>query len=1167
MESARQGNFYRTKYDITNAMIIVMANLSSLTVVDNIKNLYSHSKIGYDDVLQIYDLNFDNFLHNLRIRYENGIYYTYVGDVCVSVNPNRTDMNIYGTDYMDSYYGKRFDQMSPHIFAVANRAYQQTFDKNDDTCILITGESGSGKTEASKLILLFITHIRSMLSLANDLECLQTKQTIVKIETILLKSNYILEAFGNAQTSRNFNSSRFGKYTEIFFDCNSKQIAGLNDQFHAVIHNYLLEKTRVVAQQNGERNFHFFYQLLASIRYFDSNSEDFFEELGLNWETKYHYLNESTSIPTEQDLDQFQIVNESMNLIGFSDEQRMIILKLVAAILHLGNVDIEQSEDEDGCAVVWGMENLHLKYFCHLLSLDLVSTLETLTHRCISIHGEVVNKPYRQSEAINGRDSLAKSLYERLFSFILNHINRFLMAKNMNSETTIQRHNSIGILDIYGFEVFPTKPNMFEQFLINYFNEKLHQLFVDIILCREQALYTKEDIDWKMISYENNLPICLLMDEPYRGMFAVLDESCTMGRSNYTDQSILSEFNSRFASNDYYQYRPAHCSHAWKDETDFTIRHYAGNVDYKIEGFKEKNMDQLFVDYKQLMFSSNDPFIQEMWFDGQKLDNVNRFPMTSSKEYRNSIKELFTKLETKNQLFVQCIRPNDDVINSETDREVDRFNDQKVRCQIQYLGLVDSAHVQQAGFVRRFPYEVFFQRYRMLYDKPLNNGYILTQMDNNDHRQIFEPICRQIISNHACDNTLVAYGKTMIFIRFYSTIDQLEQARLNYLTKICTFIQAVKRGNVLRQKFMRKKLAYQILKQYVEIMRNQFIEMIFLKLKDYETEQSLICENTPIDLLEYYQLEKFDFPIRSYLFYKNDHFLNNLPTLFNHLNNWLIILKFPINYWNGKLLRLESCKIFWNHKADWGETRHPWIGNYLINSSSCKKFLQFRKLFRYNSQLFYRVLFGAYILKTNQHNLESIQALVMNNTDLFKINIDTMKIKHWCKIDNVNSISVTPDSDQLIVIHTNSFESNDIMFSLYSQTNNNSKVGEFVTILCNQFKKLTGNSLTVNFCKQIQFKLSNQMKLIESKTGGQATYNHLFPDYYSRIRNFLTLKRLRNYYLLFLLNANSTYQRESDNDKDKLRELDISSKNLLLDKRIEFEKISKDNYVLVYNVD
>lgn len=252
---------------------------------------------------------------------------------------------------------------------------------------------------------------------------------------------------------------------------------------------------------------------------------------------------------------------------------------------------------------------------------------------------------------------------------------------------------------------------------------------------------------------------------------------------------------------------------------------------------------------------------------------------------------------------------------------------------------------------------------------------------------------------------------------------------------------------------MRKKLAYQILKQYVEIMRNQFIEMIFLKFKDYETEQSLICENTPIDLLEYYQLEKFDFPIRSYLFYKNDHFLNNLPTLFNHLNNWLIILKFPINYWNGKLLRLESCKIFWNHKADWGETRHPWIGNYLINSSSCKKFLQFRKLFRYNSQLFYRVLFGAYILKTNHHNLESIQALVMNNTDLFKINIDTMKIKHWCKIDNVNSISVTPDSDQLIVIHTNSFESNDIMFSLYSQTNNNSKVGEFVTILCNQFKK------------------------------------------------------------------------------------------------------------------
>lgn len=379
----------------------------------------------------------------------------------------------------------------------------------------------------------------------------------------------------------------------------------------------------MIEQQTCERNFHSFYQLLASLDSMPTGHfRDILDSLHLvNDVRSYEYLRLSKqSVITEQDQINFHQLLNAFQKVGFSTFDIATIYRILATILHLGNIRFQLNKETDDCSKDVDFDFSRylekdsiqsLNAVCQLLSIDCKSALRTLCCRKICIRQDVVFKMYDHDEAIYGRDALAKSLYERLFKFILKRINNSLQKGKPevteSSEVTVR---TIGILDIYGFEVFNCRANGFEQFLINYCNEKLHQLFVDTILKKEQDLYSMEDIDWKMVEFNNNIAICNLLDQPHKGIFALLDEACTSGQQ-YTDRSLLSAFNLKFANNSHFQTRvlyPAlkHLS----PETDFIIRHYAGDVHYSIEGFLDKNTDQLYNDYRQLIYASSDSLIR-----------------------------------------------------------------------------------------------------------------------------------------------------------------------------------------------------------------------------------------------------------------------------------------------------------------------------------------------------------------------------------------------------------------------------------------------------------------------------------------------------------------------------------------------------------------------------
>ncbi|OTF75662.1 hypothetical protein BLA29_003719 [Euroglyphus maynei] len=497
----------------------------------------------------------------------------------------------------------------PHIFAVANLAYRIIFEQNTGCSIIVTGESGSGKTEASKLLLLFLSHVFRM----NNQQ--QPSLEIENVVDIAIKSNCILESFGNAMTICNDNSSRFGKFSEISFVRDDVQPDDHHQNYHysfGTIHDYLLEKCRVIGQQEGERNFHCFYQMLSVL-----NSQKYghlffeFDVLDIDVNS-YDYLNGSSKsqIHTQDELN-FEQVFDSMLAIGFDYEEIRSIYKVLAAILVLGNIRftlLQQCSDEefgDYKNALNFLDREFLEKFCQFLSLDFHNTLLTLCSRLIRTPNESVRKSYDHRQAIQSRDAMAKALYNNLFGYILKRIN---VRLKLEKERTVAdddrplRIDTIGILDIYGFEVFEKNKNGkngFEQFMINYSNEKLHQLFIDSIMKKEQSLYEQEDICWKKIDFEDHQVICQI----YRGIFAILDEICaTVGTHQHDDSRFLKFLGHHFKDDRHFRIQ--------KDDFGFIINHFDGEVQYTIDGFVEKNLNQLYHDHYELIQTTTNPFVE-----------------------------------------------------------------------------------------------------------------------------------------------------------------------------------------------------------------------------------------------------------------------------------------------------------------------------------------------------------------------------------------------------------------------------------------------------------------------------------------------------------------------------------------------------------------------------
>ncbi|XP_040602628.1 unconventional myosin-Ig isoform X5 [Mesocricetus auratus] len=588
---------------------------------------------GKPDFVLLDQLTMEDFMKNLQLRFEKGRIYTYIGEVLVSVNPYQ-ELPLYGPEAIAKYQGRELYERPPHLYAVVNAAYKAMKRRSRDTCVVISGESGAGKTEASKHIMQYIAAVTNP----------SQRAEVERVKDVLLKSTCVLEAFGNARTNRNHNSSRFGKYMDINFDFKGDPVGG-----H--IHSYLLEKSRVLKQHVGERNFHAFYQLLRG------SDDQALQGLHLernpavyNFTRQGAGLNMGVHNALDSDEKNHQAVTEAMRVIGFSPEEVESIHRILAAILHLGNIEFVETEEDGpqkgGLAVA---EEALVGYVAELTATPRDLVLRTLLARTVASGGrELIEKGHTVAEASYARDACAKAVYQRLFEWVVDRINGIMEPRGRDPRRD-GKDTVIGVLDIYGFEVFPV--NSFEQFCINYCNEKLQQLFIQLILKQEQEEYEREGIAWQSVEYFNNATIVELVERPHRGILAVLDEACSTA-GPITDRIFLQTLDTHHRHHPHYSSRQL-CP---TDKTmefgrDFRIKHYAGDVTYSVEGFIDKNRDSLFQDFKRLLYNSTDPTLRAMWPDGQQdITEVTKRPLTAGTLFKNSMVALVENLASKRPL-------------------------------------------------------------------------------------------------------------------------------------------------------------------------------------------------------------------------------------------------------------------------------------------------------------------------------------------------------------------------------------------------------------------------------------------------------------------------------------------------------------------------------------
>nr|XP_013801948.1 PREDICTED: unconventional myosin-Ic isoform X3 [Apteryx mantelli mantelli] len=719
--------------------------------------LTARDRVGVQDFVLLENFTSEAaFIENLRKRFKENLIYTYIGSVLVSVNPYK-ELEIYSKQHMERYRGVSFYEVSPHLYAIADNSYRSLRMERKDQCILISGESGAGKTEATKKILQYYA-----------VTC-PASQQVETVKDRLLQSNPVLEAFGNAKTLRNDNSSRFGKYMDVQFDYRGAPVGG-----HIL--NYLLEKSRVVHQNHGERNFHIFYQLL------EGGEEDLLRRLGLEKSPQqYHYLvkGQCARVSSINDKNDWKIVRRALTIISFNDSEVEDLLSIVASVLHLGNVQF--AADEQGNAQVT-TEN-QIKYLARLLAVEGSILRDSLIHKKIIAKGEELISPLNLEQAAYARDALAKAIYGRTFSWLVNKVNKSLAYKEGEfpgwRSTTV-----LGLLDIYGFEVF--QHNSFEQFCINYCNEKLQQLFIELTLKSEQEEYESEGIAWEPVQYFNNKIICDLVEEKFKGIISILDEEC-LRPGDATDTTFLEKLEETVKNH------PHFLTHKLADQKtrkslgreEFRLLHYAGEVTYSVAGFLDKNNDLLFRNLKETMCNSENPIINQC-FDRTELTDKKR-PETAATQFKNSLSKLMEILMSKEPSYIRCIKPNDA-------KQADRFDEVLIRHQVKYLGLMENLRVRRAGFAYRRKYEVFLQRYKSLCPETWPTW------DGRPHDGV-----AVLVKHLGYKPEEYKMGRTKIFIRFPKTLFATEDALEVRKQSLATKMQATWRGFYRRKKFLHMK--------------------------------------------------------------------------------------------------------------------------------------------------------------------------------------------------------------------------------------------------------------------------------------------------------------------------------------------------------------------------
>ncbi|CAL8396174.1 unnamed protein product [Boreogadus saida] len=620
---------------------------------------------GVDDMVLLSKITEDCIVENLKKRYLDDYIFSYIGSVLISVNPFK-QMDYFTDREVELYQGAAQYENPPHVYALTDNMYRNMMIDTENQCVIISGESGAGKTVAAKYIMGYISKVSG------------GGAKVQHVKDIILQSNPLLEAFGNAKTVRNNNSSRFGKYFEIQFSRGGEPDGGR-------ISNFLLEKSRVVSQNESERNFHVFYQMI------EGASAQQKEGLGIMTPDYYYYLNQSGTYKVDgtNDSKDFQETMEAMQVIGISGAIQGQVLQIIGGILHMGNISFIEVGNYGQ------VESPDLLAFpAYLLGVDAGRLQDKLTSRKMESKwgdkSESISVTLNQEQATYTRDALAKALYTRVFDYLVESVNRAIQKPG--------EEFSIGVLDIYGFEIF--QRNGFEQFCINFVNEKLQQIFIELTLKAEQEEYVQEGIKWTPIEYFNNKVVCDLIENKLNppGIMSVLDDVCaTMhAKGEGADLTLLQKLQGQVGTHEHFN--------SWN--SGFIIHHYAGKVSYDINGFCERNRDVLFMDLIELMQSSEHDFIRSLFPDNLSAEKKGR-PTTASTKIKKQSNDLVNTLMKCTPHYIRCIKPN------ETKRPKD-WEESRVKHQVEYLGLRENIRVRRAGFAYRRAFNKFLQRYAIL---------------------------------------------------------------------------------------------------------------------------------------------------------------------------------------------------------------------------------------------------------------------------------------------------------------------------------------------------------------------------------------------------------------------------------------------------------------------